>query len=80
MAGAIEPRDCEKYCQQISSKGLCGVKICDVAGSALTFYPSRDGGMADAADLKSADPKGLWGFKSPSRHQTLQFTLGVSER
>jgi hypothetical protein len=20
-------------------------------------------------DLKSADPKGLWGFKSPSRHQ-----------
>ena len=26
---------------------------------------------ADAADLKSADPKGLWGFKSPSRHQLL---------
>ena len=25
--------------------------------------------LADAADLKSADPKGLWGFKSPSRHQ-----------
>ena len=24
--------------------------------------------LADAADLKSADPKGLWGFKSPSRH------------
>ncbi len=23
---------------------------------------------ADAADLKSADSKGLWGFKSPSRH------------
>ena len=26
--------------------------------------------LADAADLKSADPKGLWGFKSPSRHHT----------
>jgi hypothetical protein len=25
--------------------------------------------LADAADLKSAGPKGLWGFKSPSRHQ-----------
>ena len=25
--------------------------------------------LADAADLKSADPKGLWGFKSPSRYQ-----------
>jgi hypothetical protein len=23
---------------------------------------------ADAADLKSADPRGLWGFKSPSGH------------
>jgi hypothetical protein len=23
---------------------------------------------ADAADLKSADPKGLWEFKSPSGH------------
>ena len=27
---------------------------------------------ADAADLKSADPKGLWGFKSPSRHHLTQ--------
>src|SRR5438309_2111374 len=25
--------------------------------------------LADAADLKSAGPQGLWGFKSPSRHQ-----------
>ena len=25
--------------------------------------------LADAADLKSADQKWLWGFKSPSRHQ-----------
>ena len=24
--------------------------------------------LADAADLKSADQKWLWGFKSPSRH------------
>jgi hypothetical protein len=24
---------------------------------------------ADAADLKSAGPKGLWEFKSPSGHQ-----------
>ena len=32
----------------------------------------RNAGMAklaDAADLKSAGPKGLWGFDSPSRHQ-----------
>ena len=27
--------------------------------------------LADAADLKSADPKGLWGFESPSRHHEL---------
>lgn len=26
--------------------------------------------LADAADLKSADPKGSWGFESPSRHHT----------
>jgi hypothetical protein len=26
--------------------------------------------LADAADLKSAGPKGLWGFDSPSRHQS----------
>ncbi len=26
--------------------------------------------LADAADLKSADPKGLWGFESPSRHHS----------
>ena len=25
--------------------------------------------LADAADLKSAGPKGLWEFDSPSRHQ-----------
>ena len=28
--------------------------------------------LADAADLKSADPKGLWGFNSPSGHQKTQ--------
>src|SRR5271165_1416880 len=27
---------------------------------------------ADAADLKSADPQGLWGFKSPSGHHPNQ--------
>jgi hypothetical protein len=27
--------------------------------------------LADAADLKSAGPKGLWGFDSPSRHQSV---------
>ena len=27
--------------------------------------------LADAADLKSAGPKGLWGFESPSRHHEL---------
>jgi len=26
---------------------------------------------ADAADLKSADPQGLWGFKSPSGHHKI---------
>src|SRR5271166_6792638 len=33
-------------------------------------FPSLAGmaKLADAADLKSADPKGLWGFESPSRH------------
>jgi hypothetical protein len=35
-------------------------KLAEVAGMAK---------LADAADLKSAGPKGLWGFDSPSRHQ-----------
>ena len=35
-------------------------------------FKSRDWRkLADAADLKSADPKGLWGFKSPSRYHNL---------
>src|SRR5579862_8330972 len=29
--------------------------------------------LADAADLKSAGPKGLWGFDSPSRHQLADY-------
>jgi hypothetical protein len=29
--------------------------------------------LADTADLKSAGPKGLWGFDSPSRHQRNSF-------
>ena len=33
-----------------------------------TSLPAGMAKLADAADLKSADPKGLWGFKSPSRH------------
>lgn len=32
-------------------------------------HPAGMAKLADAADLKSADPKGLWGFDSPSRHQ-----------
>ena len=28
--------------------------------------------LADAADLKSAGAKALWGFDSPSRHQKLK--------
>src|ERR1017187_1319530 len=39
---------------------ICKVKIDQSAGMAK---------LADAADLKSAGPKGLWGFDSPSRHQ-----------
>src|SRR5258708_5079791 len=31
--------------------------------------------LADAADLKSAGPQGLWGFKSPSRHQNNPISL-----
>ena len=33
--------------------------------------------LADAADLKSADPKGLWGFKSPSRHHGDNAVIGA---
>jgi hypothetical protein len=40
---------------------ICKVKIDQSAGMAK---------LADAADLKSAGPKGLWGFDSPSRHQS----------
>ena len=34
----------------------------------LTFKKAGMAKLADAADLKSAGPKGLWGFDSPSRH------------
>jgi hypothetical protein len=34
--------------------------------------------LADAADLKSAGPKGLWGFDSPSRHQQIPSIYAVS--
>ena len=30
---------------------------------------------ADAADLKSADPNGSWGFKSPSGHQQESYKI-----
>ncbi len=33
--------------------------------------------LADAADLKSAGPKGLWGFESPSRHQQTTDAKGL---
>ncbi len=36
--------------------------------------------LADAADLKSADPKGLWGFESPSRHQLTSLSAGSTRR
>jgi hypothetical protein len=32
------------------------------------FVHARVAKSADAADLKSADPRGLWGFKSPPGH------------
>ena len=36
--------------------------------------------LADAADLKSAGPKGLWGFDSPSRHHPSERTpLGLDK-
>jgi hypothetical protein len=31
-------------------------------------FSARMAKSADAADLKSAGPQGLWGFKSPSGH------------
>jgi hypothetical protein len=33
---------------------------------------------ADAADLKSADPKGLWEFKSPSGHHKINSLQPIS--
>jgi hypothetical protein len=35
--------------------------------------------LADAADLKSAGPKGLWGFDSPSRHQYAALATGAGD-
>ena len=36
--------------------------------------------LADAADLKSAGPKGLWGFDSPSRHQLKSHWYAATRR
>jgi len=44
----------------LSTKAIRFLLLVPVAGMAK---------LADAADLKSAGPKGLWGFDSPSRHQ-----------
>jgi hypothetical protein len=35
--------------------------------------------LADAADLKSADSKELWGFKSPSRYHSQNLTFMASD-
>src|SRR5438270_2452191 len=48
-------------------------------GRGCATDPSKAGmaKLADAADLKSAGPKGLWGFDSPSRHQGFQCSCGL---
>jgi hypothetical protein len=46
---------------------------CAILATTRTMTPARVAGMAklaDAADLKSAGAKALWGFDSPSRHQS----------
>ncbi len=43
-----------------------------------THAVARMAKSADAADLKSAGPKGLWGFKSPSGHQSFYFSCHTS--
>jgi hypothetical protein len=35
-------------------------------------HSARMAKSADAADLKSAGPQGLWGFKSPSGHHKIK--------
>jgi hypothetical protein len=44
--------------------------------NALNSY-ARMAKSADAADLKSAGPKGLWEFKSPSGHETSPVNIGL---
>jgi len=46
----------------------CKLSFCYAILTA-TVEPAGMAKLADAADLKSAGPKGLSGFDSPSRHQ-----------
>ncbi len=66
-------------CRVLSQHQLAAVqKLCETVATQKNATDSwvellvSQAGMAklaDAADLKSAGPKGLWGFDSPSLHQ-----------
>jgi hypothetical protein len=44
-------------------------------GYSMSLYEKENGlvGKPGNSDLKFADPKGLWGFDSPSRHHWTRF-------
>ena len=59
----------QKNAQQPGTRCKCGNSSINLI-MPITYVPLAGmAKLADAADLKSAGPKGLWGFKSPSRHQ-----------
>src|SRR5215469_8177618 len=58
-----------KKCPTAGTRCKCGNSSINLI-MPITYVPLAGmAKLADAADLKSAGPKGLWGFKSPSRHQ-----------
>src|SRR5216684_5725909 len=77
-------------CRVLSQHQLAAVqKLCETVATQKNATDSwvellvSQAGMAklaDAADLKSAGPQGLWGFKSPSRHQTMRSLLPEAAR
>ena len=68
----------QKNAQQPGTRCKCGNSSINLI-MPITYVPLAGmAKLADAADLKSADPKGLWGFKSPSRHQLSSvFAIGL---
>jgi hypothetical protein len=73
--GVSDPHDHNPHFSQrtreMGHPALIAIKIYFFLRHRLTHRVAGMAKLADAADLKSAGAKALWGFDSPSRHQLI---------